>query len=87
MPRRKTQEEYKQQVAEKAPHITVVGKYQGNRVKIKHYCAIHDIYWDVSPFNFLQHPNGCCKCQNDVLEKYYNSKNPTDYIWTTKFYG
>lgn len=78
MPRRKTQEEYEQQVAEKAPHITVTGKYQGNRVKIKHYCEIHDIYWDVSPFNFLQHPNGCHKCQDDVLEQYHNSRRKSD---------
>lgn len=78
MPIRKTQEEYEKQVAEKAPHIQVIGKYQGNRVKIEHYCAIHDVHWDVSPFNFLQHPNGCCKCQSEVLEKCYASRRKSN---------
>lgn len=78
MPRRKTQAEYEQQVTELAPHVMVIGKYQGNRVKIAHYCTVHDIRWDVSPFNFLQHPNGCYKCQDDVLERYYNTRRKTD---------
>ena len=78
MPRRKTQEEYEQQVAEKAPHIKVTGVYQGNRVPIGHYCTIHDVNWDVSPFNFLQHPNGCYKCQSEVLEKHYFTRRKTD---------
>lgn len=78
MPRRKTQEEYERQVIEKAPHVKVTGAYQGNRVKIGHYCTIHDVNWDVSPFNFLQHPNGCYKCQNEALEKYYNTRRKTD---------
>lgn len=79
MPRRKTQEEYDQQVAELAPHVVVIGKYQGVRKKIEHYCTVHDVHWDVSPFNFLQHPNGCYKCQDDVLEKYYTTRRKTDF--------
>lgn len=78
MPRRKTHEEYEQQVVEKAPHIKVRGRYQGSRVKIKHYCTVHNVEWDVSPFNFLQHPNGCKECQNEVLEKYYNTIRKSD---------
>lgn len=78
MPRRKTQEEYERQVAEKAPHIRVTGKYQGNRVKIGHYCTIHDVNWDVSPFNFLQHSNGCYKCQNEVLDRHHKSRRKSN---------
>ena len=79
MPRKKTYEEYERQVAEKAPHIKIIGKYQGNRTKIEHYCVIHDIHWDVSPFNFLQHPNGCYKCQEEVLNKYYEVRRKSDF--------
>ena len=78
MPRRKTQAEYEQQVAEKAPHIKVRGKYQGNRIKIEHYCTIHNVKWDITPFNFLQHPNGCRECQNQILEMHYNTKRKSD---------
>lgn len=78
MPRKKTQDEYERQVSEKAPHIKVTGKYQGNRIKIEHYCTVHDIRWDVSPFNFLQHPNGCIECQNEVLQRYYDTRRKTD---------
>ena len=78
MPRRKTHQEYEQQVAEKAPHIKVVGEYQGNRIKIKHYCTIHDVNWDVAPFNLLQHSNGCCKCQDEALQRHYETKRKSD---------
>lgn len=78
MPRMKTQEEYERQVADKAPHIAVIGQYRGSRVKIEHYCTTHDVSWNVSPFNFLQHPNGCSECQNEVLEKYYDTIRKTD---------
>lgn len=78
MARRKTHEEYERQVSEKAPHIKVVGEYVNNRIKIRHYCTIHDVHWDVSPFNFLQHPNGCYKCQEEVLSKHYESRRKSD---------
>lgn len=78
MPRKKTQDEYERQVAEVASHIKVTGAYQGNRVKIEHYCTVHDVYWDVSPFNFLQHPNGCYECQKEAMEKYRNSIRKSD---------
>ena len=78
MPRRKTHEEYERQVSERAPHIKVTGMYAGNRTKIGHYCTKHDVHWDVSPFNFLQHPSGCCKCQEEVLNQYYETRRKSD---------
>lgn len=78
MPRRKTQEEYEQQVKGKAPHIIVSGQYNGNRVPIEHYCMKHNVYWDVSPFNFLQHSNGCEQCQKEVLDEYYKKIRKTN---------
>ena len=78
MARRKTHEEYVRQVAEKAPHVQVIGQYDGNRTPINHYCLKHDINWDVSPFNFLQHPTGCEKCQEEALQEYYKSIRKTN---------
>lgn len=57
MARRKTHEEYVRQVAEKAPHVQVIGQYDGNHTPINHYCLKHDINWDVSPFNFFTASN------------------------------
>ena len=78
MPKKKTQEEYAQQVNEKASHIIVTGVYNGNRTPIEHYCLKHNIAWNVSPFNFLNHPNGCPECQREILSKYYKSRMKTD---------
>lgn len=76
--RRKTQEEYEAQIKEKAPHIIVRGKYSGNRTKIEHYCLKHKVAWDVSPFNFLQHPNGCRECQKEVLNRFIDTRRKSD---------
>ena len=89
MPKKKTHEEYVQQVAEKAPHIQVIGQYDGNRTPIKHYCLKHDIIWSVSPFNFLQHPNGCKKCQNEILKQHYEDikKSNEQFVKEVKALG
>ena len=76
--RKKTQEEYEAQVKERAPHIIVRGKYSKNRTPIEHYCLRHNISWDVSPFNFLQHPTGCEECQQEILNIYYEKRRKTD---------
>jgi hypothetical protein len=78
MPRRKTQEEYEKQVEEKASHVIVTGKYDGNRTPIEHYCLKHNISWDVSPFNFLQHPTGCKCCQEEAMSRHIASIQKTD---------
>lgn len=78
MPKRKTQEEYECDVKENAPHVQVRGRYVNNRTPIEHYCVKHDISWDVSPFNFLQHPNGCKECQREILNKFVDSRRKTD---------
>ena len=71
MPRRKTHGEYELQVKDKAPHIVVTGRYDGNRKPISHYCLKHEIEWDVSPFNFLQHPTGFRCCQDEALNAHH----------------
>lgn len=78
MVRRKTHDEYVRQISEIAPHIQVIGKYSTNRIPIEHYCLKHKITWNVSPFNFLQHPNGCKECQNEIMQTYHKQKTKTN---------
>lgn len=78
MPRRKTQQEYEQQVQEKAPHIKVIGDYNGNRQPIEHYCLKHNVTWHVSPFNFLQHPTGCKECQDELLKTHHERRKKSN---------
>ena len=87
MPRRKTQEEYEQQVQLKAPHVKVLGKYNGNRSPIQHYCMKHDVMWEVSPFNFLQHPTGCKSCQSEMLEKHHQSIKKSNEQFAEEVYA
>lgn len=78
MPKKKTTEEYMWQVHKVAPHVIVKGEYDGNRTPIEHYCLKHDIVWNVSPFNFLQHPTGCIECQKELLNMYHGKRRKTD---------
>ena len=78
MPRKKTHEEYVSELSKVAPHIQVRGRYQNNRTPIEHYCLKHDVSWDVSPFNILQHSTGCKECVNEVMQIYYDSRRKTD---------
>lgn len=68
MSKRKTHEEYVRELSIKVPHVRVMGAYVNSRTPIAHHCTKHNITWDVSPFNLLQHPNGCELCQQEVLE-------------------
>lgn len=78
MPKRKTQEEYERDIKEKAPHVQVRGIYVNNRTPIEHYCLKHNVSWDISPFNFLQHPNGCKECQQEIFDKFIDSRRKTN---------
>lgn len=66
MAKRKTNEEYILELQQKLPHIIPKEQYQGNRVSILHHCSIHNVDWMVSPFNLLQHGNGCKFCQEEA---------------------
>lgn len=75
--KRKTQEEYVAELKRKIPHVRVVEEYKKNRVPIKHYCLKHGIEWSVSPFNLLQHSNGCIECQKEAHAKHIKSVTKT----------
>lgn len=49
MPKKKTKEEYVDELVTKAPHIELVGDYINARTKTMHHCVIHDIFWETTP--------------------------------------
>lgn len=73
MSKKKTHEEYVNELAIKNPHIEVIDTYSGANTKIMHHCLIHDVYWYAQPSSMLR-GSGCEQCRND---KIYASKRKT----------
>ena len=61
MSKKKTQQEYIHQVADINPNITVLGVYNGNKIKIKHQCKICEHIWETKPLRIIQ-GHGCPEC-------------------------
>lgn len=64
--KRKTHEQYIEELKNKNPNVQVIGKYINAKTKITHYCLIHNIYWEASPSCILQ-GCGCKLCKKDKL--------------------
>lgn len=71
--KKKTHEEYVEELKIKNPIVEVVGKYIDSKTKIAHHCLIHDIYWETTPDSVL-HGSGCEKCH---VEKSSASRTKT----------
>lgn len=61
MGKKKTHNEYVEEVAIKNPNVEVVGTYITARTPISHRCKLHNILWDVAPTNILR-GHGCSIC-------------------------
>lgn len=61
MPRRKTKEEYLEELRVKNPHVQLIGDYINARTKVLHYCTIHDVFWETTPDKVLR-GCGCKQC-------------------------
>ena len=59
---RKSHNDYVKQLFDINPDIEVVENYNGAKTPIKHYCKIHNYYWNVQPSVILQNKCGCPKC-------------------------
>lgn len=66
MSRKKTHEEYVEELKIKNPNIEVVEQYINAKTKIMHHCLIHDVYWEIQPSNVLC-GNGCPRCKAERL--------------------
>ena len=80
--RKKTHEEYVEELKIKNPNLEVTSEYINAKTSIQHHCLIHDVYWNTSPSRALQ-GIGCPKCAS---EKIVNSKLRTNeqYIESLK---
>lgn len=61
MSRKKTQEEYVNEVNIKNPTVEVIGEYIDARTPILHHCLVHNVYWDAHPQSILR-GCGCKEC-------------------------
>lgn len=78
MPKKKTHEEYVEEVAKINPNIEVVGTYIDTDTKIQHKCKIDGHIWEALPHNILR-GKGCprCKFSKQSLEQ---TKSHESYV-------
>lgn len=68
MSKKKTHQEYIEELAIKNPTIEAVGQYIGAKTSILHHCMVHDIYWNTTPDRALQGV-GCPECKKEQLHR------------------
>lgn len=72
MPRKKTQEEFVEELSITHSNLTVLGEYKGDKKYVKVRCNIHNHVFDTKP-NWLHHGSNCQKCyderRGDTLRK------------------
>lgn len=76
--KKKTHEEYVEEVAVINSNIKVIGRYVNAKTSILHKCLIHDVEWMASPTNILN-GKGCPKCANEKRHKAM-SRTHEEYI-------
>ena len=67
--RKKTHEDYIEELKIKNPNVEVVGNYVNAKTKITHKCLIHNTIWETTPRNVLL-GKGCKLCCSDKLAKH-----------------
>lgn len=68
MPKKKTHEEFVNELKETHPNLTVLGQYNGDKEYIEVRCNIHHHMFNTKP-NWLHHGSNCQKCYNDRRSK------------------
>lgn len=71
--KKKTQEEYIEELKNKNPNVILLGDYDGYNNKTTHYCLLHNEKWEVKPASVL-HGAGCEKCR---IERFKKTKTKT----------
>lgn len=66
MTKKKTREEYIEELKVKNPDIELVGDYINSKTKTPHRCKKHNVIWDVSPGYALQ-GSGCRMCLREKI--------------------
>jgi len=65
--KRKTQEEFVDEVKSLHPHLEVIGKYQTAKKPISMKCSLHDYVFDVTPGAVLKSVHGCKLCAQEYV--------------------
>lgn len=78
MGKRKTHEEYVDELAIKNPNIEVIGQYINTNIPILHKCLIHGTEWMAQPTNVL-YGKKCPDCANEGRRK-NNSMSHEEYV-------
>ena len=66
--RKKTHEEYVEELKIKNPDVEVIGTYAGLHASIEHHCLKHDVYWNTAPSRVLK-GCGCEECRKEKFRK------------------
>jgi predicted nucleic acid-binding Zn-ribbon protein len=82
MSKKKTHEEYVDELKTKNPYVKVVGKYIDAKTNIMHQCLIHNILWETKPSRVLN-GHGCKQCRIEKFKK-SNTKTQEEYIEAVK---
>lgn len=82
MSKKKTHEEYVEELKIKNPNIEVIGAYVNANTNIIHHCLLHDVFWETKPSRVLD-GHGCKKCRIEKF-KMSNTKTQDEYIKEVK---
>lgn len=78
MNKRKTHEEYVNELFIKNQNVKVIDKYNGSTTKITHHCLVHDVYWKTTPSRVLNGA-GCEMCRKEKFRA-MRCKSKQQYI-------
>lgn len=76
--RRKTHNEYVEQVRDVNPNIDVIGEYIDSKTKVEHKCKIDGNKWFALPGNILN-GHGCSECMKRILHNKF-AKTHDSYV-------
>ena len=80
--KKKTHEEYVDEVFINNPNIEVIGKYINTNTKIAHRCLKHNVIWDTTPARILQ-GIGCEMCRREKFRQ-IRCKTHEEYVVDVK---
>lgn len=72
--KKKTHEEYVEELKIKNPNLEVIEEYVSASTPIKHKCLTHGTIWEISPSNALK-GKGCKECGIDKNKKKFTKSN------------
>lgn len=71
--KRKTQQEFEEELSVVAPNIKVMGEYRGTHKIIECACTIHNRTWKSYPANLLNKSAGCPACAQERMENFISN--------------